>query len=171
MVAAVRCGVPYSYMGIIANIGIGIPQTYDNWKEQILLMYEECQHNNAYNESHSIEARHDKKPGNQKQLTTPSSNKNTTEGMSSSPTGKTPGDNKGRDNAGRWMTYSGQRRPMDVDRLERLEHLKKGLCFNCDERGHLSRDCPKPKKVKVRAVEAMPMEPLSQNTKIEEVKE
>ncbi len=56
---------------------------------------------------------------------------------------------------------------MDMDRLE---HLKKGLCFNCDERGYLSRDCPKPKKVKVRVVEAAPMEPLSEDTKIEEVK-
>ncbi len=66
------------------------------------------------------------------------------------------------------MTYSGQEKPMDMDQLE---HFKKGLCFNCNKRGHLSRDCPKPKKVKVRAVEAAPMEPLSKDTKIEEVKE
>jgi len=26
---------------------------------------------------------------------------------------------------------------------ERGEYLKKGLCFNCKQPGHLSRDCPK----------------------------
>ncbi len=61
-----------------------------------------------------------------------------------------------------------QGKPMDVDWLE---HLKKGLCFNCDKRGHLSKDCPKPRKVKVCAVEAAPPELLSKDTKIEEVKE
>ena len=28
---------------------------------------------------------------------------------------------------------------------ERGEYLKKGLCFNCKQPGHVSRDCPKPK--------------------------
>ncbi len=56
---------------------------------------------------------------------------------------------------------------MDIDRLE---HLKKGLCFNCDKRGHLSKDCPKLKTVKVRVVEAT-TELLSTDTKIKEVKE
>ena len=26
------------------------------------------------------------------------------------------------------------------------EHLKRGLCFNCNEHGHLAKDCPKPQK-------------------------
>ncbi len=130
-------------------------------------MYKERQCNYTYNESHEIETCHDKKLGNQKQITAPSSNKNTTGGMSSSSAGKVTGENKGHDSAGQWTTYSGQGKPMDMDRLE---HLKKGLCFNCNERGHLSRDCPKPKKVKVHVVEVAPMKPLSKVTKIEEVK-
>ncbi len=41
MVAAVRKGVPWSYTSIITSIGVGIPQNYDEWKERILVMYEE----------------------------------------------------------------------------------------------------------------------------------
>ncbi len=41
MVTAVRQGVPWSYTSIITNIGVGIPQTYNKWKERILIMYEE----------------------------------------------------------------------------------------------------------------------------------
>ncbi len=41
MVAAVQQGVPWSYTSIITSIGVGIPQTYDKWKERILVMYEE----------------------------------------------------------------------------------------------------------------------------------
>jgi Zinc knuckle len=39
---------------------------------------------------------------------------------------------------------------MDVDALtleKRNEMMRKGLCFNCEEQGHLSKDCPKKKKV------------------------
>ncbi len=43
MVAAVRQGVPWSFTLIISSIGVGIPQTYDEWKERILVMYEEQQ--------------------------------------------------------------------------------------------------------------------------------
>ncbi len=43
MVTAVQQGVPWSYTSIITSIGVGIPQTYDEWKERILIMYEEHQ--------------------------------------------------------------------------------------------------------------------------------
>ncbi len=43
MVAAVRQGVPWSFTLIITSIGVGIPQNYNEWKERILIMYEERQ--------------------------------------------------------------------------------------------------------------------------------
>ncbi len=43
MVATIRQGVPWSYTSIISNIRVGIPQTYDEWKERILVMYKERQ--------------------------------------------------------------------------------------------------------------------------------
>ncbi len=33
MVTAIQQGVPYSYTSIIANISVGIPGMYDEWKE------------------------------------------------------------------------------------------------------------------------------------------
>ncbi len=57
MVAAVRQGMPWLYTSIIISIGVGIPQTYDDWKECILVMYEERQRDRAYNEAHGISQR------------------------------------------------------------------------------------------------------------------
>ncbi len=175
MVAAVRQGVPWSYTSIITSIGVGIPQTYDDWKERILVMYEERQRDRAYNEMHGIgqhDRGSDKKPGNFKQITAPSSSKNTAGGATSS-----SGGNSGRDAQGQWhsvaqKTYSGQGELMNVDAREekkRKQHAE-GRCFKCDKQGHLSRDCPT-KKVAVRAIEAGPKEPLAESTKVEEVKE
>ncbi len=61
---------------------------------------------------------------------------------------------------------------MDVDAREekKQEQRNKEHCFKCNERGHLSKDCPT-KKVAVRAIEVAPTEPLSKDTKIEAVKE
>ncbi len=95
MVATVRQGVPWSYTSIITSIGVGIPQNYDEWKEHILVMYEERQRDRAYNKSHSIGQRdrgNNKKPGKFKQITAPSSSKNTAGGATSS-----SGRNSGRD--------------------------------------------------------------------------
>ncbi len=61
---------------------------------------------------------------------------------------------------------------MNVDAREEKKQKQRGegCCFKCDERGHLSKDCTN-KKVAVRAVEAVPTEPLVETTKIEAVKE
>ncbi len=96
MVTAVQQGVPQSFTRIITDIGLGIPTTYNEWKEQILIMYEEQERNKAYNQMHGLENRDKKPQWNQKQITTTSS-KNTTGGATSSSTGKTGGDSKGRD--------------------------------------------------------------------------
>ncbi len=175
MVSAIRQGVPWSYTSIISSIVIGIPQTYDNWKERILVMYEERQRDHAYNESHGIGQRdqgNDKKSGGQRQITATSSSKNTAGSVTSS-----SGGDKSRDAQGCWhsvmqKTYSGSGQPMDIDARneKKQKQHNEGRCFKCDKRGHLSKDCPT-KKVTVHAVEAAPAEPLGENTKIETVKE
>ncbi len=165
MVAAVQQGVPQSYTSTIANIGFGIPTTYDEWKECILVMYEERERNKAYNQMHGLENR-DKKPGNFKQITATSSNKNTTGGMTSSSMGKTGGQDKGRDAGGRWTTPTGTEARMQID-AKKQKQRSEGRCFKCNEKGHLSKDCPMT-KVAVWAIEA---DPLMETTKIEVVKE
>lgn len=52
----------------------------------------------------------------------------------------------------RYSTPSKDPNAMDIDAVkttinrlsepERLEHIKKGLCFGCHKPGHLTRDCP-----------------------------
>ncbi len=61
---------------------------------------------------------------------------------------------------------------MDIDAREEKKQKQhnEGRCFKCNEKGHLSKDCPT-KKVAVRTVEAVPTEPLGETTKIEVVKE
>ncbi len=96
------------------------------------------------------------------------------EAVTSSLTGKVGGNDKGRDSTGKWIpvttkTYRGQGQPMDIDTRKQKQHSE-GWCFRCDEKGYLSRDClNKGKKQEVRAVEMEIL--LSQDTKIEEVKE
>ncbi len=58
---------------------------------------------------------------------------------------------------------------IDAQEEKKQKQCNEGRCFKCNERGHLSKDCPT-KKVAVCTVEAAPTEPLSEDTRIEEVK-
>ncbi|KAK0232497.1 hypothetical protein EDD85DRAFT_956371 [Armillaria nabsnona] len=123
-------------------------------------------------EGHRDKKRHGGHQGNQKQITIPSS-KNTTGGATSSSMGKVGANDKGRDSAGQWQTvkgttYGGTGEPMQID-TKKEKQRSEGHCFRCDEKGHLSRDCPHKKKEQVHAVEAV-VKPLFMDTKIEEVK-
>lgn len=115
-----------SYTNTIVNIGFGIPCTYDKWKDRIIRMYEEHQCHYTYNQAHRIDQQQDQCPGNQKQITAPSSKTNTTGGMTSSLAGKMTGDTKGRDSAGLWTTPTGADAKMQVDRAR---YMKEELCF------------------------------------------
>ena len=48
---------------------------------------------------------------------------------------------------GTGMTYGGTGRPMELDKAQR-----KIICYNCQEEGHIARNCPKPRKASVRKV-------------------
>lgn len=59
---------------------------------------------------------------------------------------------------------------MDIN-AKKMKQRAEGRCFRCDEKGHLSQDCPhKGEKQEVHALEVAP-EPLSEATKVEEVKD
>ncbi len=53
---------------------------------------------------------------------------------------------------------------------KKQKQRNEGCCFRCNEKGHLSKDCPT-KKVAVCTVETEPKEPLAESTCVEEVKD
>ncbi|SJK98310.1 uncharacterized protein ARMOST_01575 [Armillaria ostoyae] len=140
MVKAVRLGVPLSYTTAITNTGRDIPGDYNEWKARIVLMYEERQKNWAFNQTAGNPR--DNRPKGTSAITATSNSK--AGGATSSPTPKTTahaGDS--RDSSGRWTTFAGAGKPMDIDTAKlRAE----GKCFRCREKGHLSKDCPKKKE-------------------------
>ncbi len=154
MVHAVRQGVPQSYTRLITSLGFGIPISYAGWKERVIQMYEEQEKDRIYNQSHGIS---DKKP--QWGAKPNATGSKPTSSSATTPASTKPSAPSREPTTGRWHSvtttnYGKQGEPMDIDRKE---HMTKGLCFNCHQQGHLSRDCPT-KKQQVRAVDTAPQE-------------
>ncbi len=59
LIQAIRKGIPCDYACIIADIGFGIPCTYNEWKQCILTMYEEHAKDDVYQKTHGLEQRYD----------------------------------------------------------------------------------------------------------------
>ncbi|SJL11281.1 uncharacterized protein ARMOST_14684 [Armillaria ostoyae] len=165
MVKAVRLGVPLSYTTTITNQGRDIPGDYNEWKTRIVLMYEERQKNWAFNQTAGNP--HDNRPTKGTSATTATSNPKAGGATSSSMPKATGNTGGGRDSSGRWTTFAGAGKPMDIDTAKlRAE----GRCFRCREKGHLSKDCPKKKDYRdIRSVQATD-QPVMES-KVEEVKE
>ncbi|PBK76314.1 hypothetical protein ARMSODRAFT_969054 [Armillaria solidipes] len=151
MVTALQQGVPASYITMIANIGVGIPVGYNQWKERIITMNEERQRKEAID---AIGGIYQPRPQQSKGVPSTGAPK-TTSSATTIPTKKTP----------TGTIYGGRGQPMDIDAI------KSGECFHCRQKGHISKNCPlqswnKGKKQEVRASTTK-----STDSKIEEVKD
>ncbi len=166
MVRTVRQGVPAYYTRLITSLGFGIPVDYNGWKTRILQMYAEQEKDRVYNQSHGISEKTEKKSQwGAKANTAASGTKSPPVGAASSSAPK-PNTQSREPTTGKWHSvtttnYGKHGEPMDVDRVE---HMTKGLCFNCHQQGHLSRDCPS-KKQQVHAMVTAPVEEPAKDTK------
>ncbi|KAK0211384.1 hypothetical protein DFS33DRAFT_1379355 [Desarmillaria ectypa] len=142
----------YVVQNTISNLGIFIPVGYKEWKECIIMMNQEQQHQQVMDSTHSIYPI-DKKSNND-------NNAETSKGSS----GITSGTLEKKTSMG--STYSGQGLPMDIDALK-----VEGKCFCCKKNGHCSKDCLEQswnkKKKEVRASMTKP----AMDSKIKEVKD
>ncbi|SJL00960.1 uncharacterized protein ARMOST_04273 [Armillaria ostoyae] len=133
MVKATRLGVPSYYTNTITGQGRDIPGDYDEWKARIILMYEEWQKNWAFHQAAG--SPRDNRPTKGTATTTTTTTSHTkADGATSSPTPKAPssGHSGGRDSAGRWTTFGGMGKPMDID-VTKLR--AEGRCFRYQRTG------------------------------------
>ncbi len=131
-------------------------------------MYEECTKDGVFAKTH-YEPRHDdRRPYQGQKPNTATSSKPAAGGAtSSSPTKQ---NDRPRDDRGKWYTPKGADAQMQID-AQRSKLMAKGRCFKCQEKGHLSKDCPKKTTGhQVRAIEAAQL-PMDSQEKNEEVKE
>ncbi|SJL16274.1 uncharacterized protein ARMOST_19794 [Armillaria ostoyae] len=163
MVKAVRLDVPSYYTTTITGLGRDIPSDYDEWKARIVLMYEERQKNWAFHQATGNPR--DNRPSKGTPTTATSNPK--AGGATSSTTPKAPssGSGSGRDSAGRWTTFRGAGKPMEID-MAKLR--TEGKCFRCHKKGHLSKDCLEKKDYRdIQSVQAT-NKPVTES-KVEEI--
>ncbi|SJL19064.1 uncharacterized protein ARMOST_22671 [Armillaria ostoyae] len=135
-----------------------ISPAYDEWKARIILMYEERQKNWAFHQAagsprdnpHQRNHHHYRHQPHQGRWR----DKFADAQASSS------GHSGGRDSAGRWTTFGGAGKPMDID-VTKLR--AEGRCFRCHEKGHMGKDCPKKKDTEISGRTTSPPVTESQN--------
>ncbi|PBK63334.1 hypothetical protein ARMSODRAFT_979997 [Armillaria solidipes] len=131
MVKVVQLGIPNSYSKFIANTGLNMPHTYNEWKAQVIVMHEEQQKKWVFDQTTS--APRDSCPSQKGHGNTTTSQPKTGGVTSSSlgkPTSSTPSQDAG---SGRWVTHGGPGLPMDIGKL-----CAEGRCFRCHKKGHLA---------------------------------
>ncbi|SJL10441.1 uncharacterized protein ARMOST_13827 [Armillaria ostoyae] len=152
----------------IAMTGFNILLTYPDWKARILIMYKEHQKKWVFDQTMGSGTHDSRNPPKGTSNTATSNNK--TGGATSLSLGKLMSNAPPRDSQGQWhtvqtKTYGGAGEPMDISKLR-----SEGRCFQCHEKGHLGKDCPKKREYKdIRSVQVAEQEKTE--LKIKEVKE